>query len=44
MFRCSDIVGVRADTPLDKWYMAGHLGATPIIQDEDFLIEMQEDS
>lgn len=44
MFRCSDIEGVRADTPLDKWYMAGRLGATPIIQDEDFLIEMQEDS
>lgn len=41
MFRCSDIEGVRADTPLDKWYMAGRLGATPVIQDEDFLIEMQ---
>ncbi|ERJ57353.1 AAA family ATPase [Sphingobacterium paucimobilis] len=42
MFRCSDIEGVRADTPLDKWYMAGRLGATPIIRDEDFLIEMQD--
>ncbi|NGM62697.1 ATP-binding protein [Sphingobacterium sp. SGG-5] len=43
MFRCSDIEGVRADTPLDKWYMAGRLGATPVIQDENFLVEMQED-
>lgn len=42
MFRCSDIEGVRADTPLDKWYMAGRLGATPIISDENFLIEMQD--
>lgn len=42
MFRCSDIEGVRADTPLDKWYMAGRLGATPIIRDEDFLVEMQD--
>lgn len=43
MFRCSDIEGVRADTPLDKWYIAGRLGATPVIQDENFLVEMQED-
>lgn len=43
MFRCSDIEGVRADTPLDKWYMAGRLGATPVIQDENFLVEMQGD-
>ncbi|GGH20362.1 ATP-binding protein [Sphingobacterium alkalisoli] len=43
LFRCSDIEGVRADTPLDKWYMAGRLGATPVIQDENFLVEMQED-
>jgi AAA15 family ATPase/GTPase len=42
LYRCSDIEGVRADTPLDKWYMAGRLGATPIIQDADFLIEMQQ--
>lgn len=43
MYRCSDIEGVRADTPLDKWYMAGKLGATPVIHDVDFLIEMQHD-
>lgn len=43
IFRCSDIEGVRADTPLDKWYIAGRLGATPVIQDENFLVEMQED-
>lgn len=42
MFRCSDIEGVRADTPLDKWYMAGRLGATPVIKDENFLVEMQD--
>jgi AAA15 family ATPase/GTPase len=41
MFRCSDIEGVRADTPLDKWYIAGRLGATPVIRDERFLVEMQ---
>lgn len=40
MFRCSEIEGVRADTPLDKWYIAGRLGATPIIKDENFLVEM----
>jgi len=43
LFRCSDIQGIRNDTPLDKWYMTGRLGATPIIQDENFLVEMQED-
>jgi len=43
MFRCSDIEGVRSDTPLDKWYIAGRLGATPVIQDENFLVEMQGD-
>ena len=42
IFRCSDIEGVRSDTPLDKWYMAGRLGATPIIKDENFLVEMQD--
>jgi len=41
MFRCSDIEGVRTDTPLDKWYSAGRLGATPVIRDEGFLVEMQ---
>lgn len=43
IFRCSNIEGVRTDTPLDKWYMAGRFGATPIIQDENFLVEMLED-
>ncbi len=42
LFRCSDIEGVRLNTPLDKWYGAGRLGATPIINDVDFLIAMQE--
>lgn len=44
MFRCSEIEGVRADTPLDKWYIAGRLGAIPVIQDEKFLLEMQIDN
>ena len=43
LFRCSDIKGVRMGTPLDKWYATGRFGATPIINDVDFLIEMQED-
>jgi AAA15 family ATPase/GTPase len=41
MFRCSDIPGIRLNTPLDKWYATGRFGATPIINDVDFLIEMQ---
>lgn len=43
LYRCSDIDGVRLGTPLDKWYASGRFGATPIIQDTDFLIEMQSD-
>lgn len=42
LFRCSDIKGIRLGTPLDKWYASGRFGATPIINDVDFLIEMQE--
>lgn len=41
LYRCSDIQGVRLGTPLDKWYASGRFGATPIINDVDFLIEMQ---
>ncbi len=43
LYRCSDIDGVRLGTPLDKWYASGRFGATPIINDADFLIEMQSD-
>lgn len=43
LFRCSDLEGVRLNTPLDKWYASGRFGATPIINDVDFLIAMQED-
>jgi len=43
LFRCSDIPGIRLSAPLDKWYATGRLGATPIINDVDFLIEMQGD-
>lgn len=41
LYRCSDIKGIRLGTPLDKWYASGRFGATPIINDSDFLIEMQ---
>ncbi|MBI1192914.1 MAG: AAA family ATPase [Bacteroidetes bacterium] len=41
LFRCSDIKGIRLGTPLDKWYSSGRFGATPIINDSDFIIEMQ---
>ncbi len=41
LYRCSDIKGLRLSTPLDKWYAGGKLGATPIINDSEFLIEMQ---
>ncbi len=40
--RCSNIKGLRLETPLDKWYSSGRFGATPIIDDIDFLIEMQD--
>ena len=42
LYQCSDIKGIRLGTPLDKWYSSGRFGATPIINDVDFLIEMQE--
>ncbi|WP_375585935.1 ATP/GTP-binding protein [Cyclobacterium xiamenense] len=42
LYACSEIKGVRSENPLDKWYASGKLGATPIINDVDFLIEMQE--
>jgi len=40
--RCSDIPGIRLNTPLDKWYATGRFGATPIINEVDFLLEMQQ--
>jgi len=43
LYACSEIKGVRTENPLDKWYASGKFGATPIINDVDFLIEMQED-
>ncbi|SFC77740.1 hypothetical protein SAMN05421747_1259 [Parapedobacter composti] len=43
LFRASDIGGIRLNTPLDKWYVSGRFGATPVIDDSDFLIAMQED-
>jgi len=41
LYRCSDIPGIRLNTPLDKWYASGRFGATPIVNDVDFLITMQ---
>jgi len=43
LYRCSDIKGIRLGTPIDKWYASGRLGASPVINDLDFLIEMQHD-
>lgn len=43
LFRCSDIKHLRLSTPLDKWYLSGKLSGVPIINDADFLIEMQND-
>ena len=42
LFRGSDMEGVRINTPLDKWYIAGRFGATPLINDAEFLIAMEE--
>ena len=43
LFRCSEIKGLRLGTPLDKWYLSGRLGATPLIDDSEFLMEMIEE-
>lgn len=43
LYRCSDIQGIRLSAPIDKWYASGRLGATPIINDVEFLIEMLGD-
>lgn len=40
--RCSDIKGIRLNTPLDKWYQTGRFGATPIIDDLDLIMKFQE--
>jgi AAA15 family ATPase/GTPase len=42
LYRCSDIKGIRADYPLDKWYQTNRLGGTPIIEDYDFITLMQQ--
>ena len=34
-YTISDIAGVRKDTPLEKWYMSGRFGATPVINEYD---------
>lgn len=39
--RASKITGIRLDSPLDKWYLSGRFGGTPIIDDIDFLLELQ---
>lgn len=41
LFRSSEIQGLRKNTPIDKWYLSGRLGGTPVIMDQDFLIEVQ---
>ena len=42
LIRCSDIKGLRLNAPLDKWYVAGRLGGTAIINDTNFVMAMQE--
>jgi AAA15 family ATPase/GTPase len=44
LIRCSDINGLRLNTPLDKWYVAGRLGGTAIINDTNFVMAMQEEA
>lgn len=43
LIRCSDIKGLRLNAPLDKWYVAGRLGGTAIINDTNFVMAMQEE-
>lgn len=38
-YSVADITGVRKDTPLEKWYMNGRFGATPVISDQDINFE-----
>lgn len=44
IFRASDIEGVRKNTPLDRWYLTGRIGATPAIDDFEFLMEILKDA
>jgi AAA15 family ATPase/GTPase len=38
-YTISDIAGVRKDIPLEKWYMNGRFGATPVINEYDLNFE-----
>jgi AAA15 family ATPase/GTPase len=38
-YSVADIAGVRKDTPLEKWYMNGRFGGTPVIADQDLEFE-----
>lgn len=38
-YTISDIAGVRKDIPLEKWYMNGRFGATPVINEYDLHFE-----
>jgi len=37
LYSMADIDGVRSNIPYDKWYLSGRFGATPIINEPDFL-------
>lgn len=43
LFSIADIKGIRKETPLDKWYLSGRLGGTPLIDDVDFQLAMERD-
>lgn len=34
-YSLSQVPGVRANVPIEKWYMSGRLGATPVINDRE---------
>ena len=38
-YAISDIAGIRKDIPLEKWYMNGRFGATPVINEYDLNFE-----
>jgi AAA15 family ATPase/GTPase len=38
-YTLSDIAGIRKDIPLEKWYMNGRFGATPVINEYDLHFE-----
>lgn len=44
LISCAEIKGLRADAPLDKWYLSGRLGGTAIINDQSLVSAFLDDN